>query len=442
MTDDVALRARPWMTPASVHREQDVLDSLIGVDAGGLADRVERLAAAGRATHETAAINLNPATNVMNPRAEALLASGIGTRPSLGHPGAKYETGLHELEEIEVIAAGLAQRIFDARYAEVRVASGSIANLYAFLATCRPGDRVIVPPPSVGGHVTHHRAGAAGLVGLEIHEAPVDADRFTVDVDGLAAQAERLRPSLITIGGSLNLLPHPVADIRRIADSVGAVVLFDAAHVGGLIAGRAWPGPLAEGADLMTMSTYKSLGGPPSGLVLTNRAELAERIDEIAHPGLTANFDVAKTAALAVSLLGWEVGGRAYAEAMVVTARALADALFDAGLPVVTTNEGPTASHQVAVDARGWGGGQAAAHRLEAAGLLASGIGLPERAAPDGMPGLRLGTNEIVRWGMGPSEMPELAGLLAEALTGDPARAATGVAVLRRRFDRLHHLHV
>ena len=218
-------------------------------------------------------------------------------------------------------------------------------------------------------------------------------------------------------------------------------MLFDAAHLAGPIAGGVWPDPLAQGADLMTMSTYKSLGGPPSGLVVTDRADLAERLDAIAHPGLTANFDVAKTAALAVSLLDWELGGHEHARAMVATAARLADELLALGLPVVTTVRGPTESHQLALDATGWGGGQAAAARLEVAGLLASGIGLPDREAPDGLPGLRLGTNELVRWGMGPDEMPELADLLRRALS-DPEEAARDVAALRTRFRTLHHVHV
>ncbi|MEM9712551.1 MAG: aminotransferase class I/II-fold pyridoxal phosphate-dependent enzyme [Actinomycetota bacterium] len=432
---------RPWMSDASRRREEEVLAEVGDRSVAELASHVEALAAAGRAAHEVAAINLNPAANVMNPRAEALLASGIGTRPSLGHPGAKYETGLADVEAIEVVAGELVRRVFGVRHVELRVASGSMANLYAFMATCRPGDRIIVPPPEIGGHVTHHTAGAAGLLGLEVHHAPIDVDRFTVDTAALADEAERIRPALVTIGGSLNLLPHPVAEIRAVADAVDAAVLFDAAHVAGLVAGRVWPDPLAAGADLMTMSTYKSLGGPPSGLVLTNRSDLAARLDAIAHPGLTANFDVARTAALAVSLLDWAAGGAAYATAMVDTAVALADELAALDVPVLTTSAGATASHQLAVDARRWGGGQAAAAMLERAGLLASGIGLPDRPAPDGMPGLRLGTNEIVRWGMGSAEMPELAGLVAHALAA-PEAAAAGVADLRRRFNSLHHLHV
>src|SRR3546814_8183084 len=114
------------------------------------------------------------------------------------------------------------------------------------------------PPASVVGHVTHHAAGCAGLYGLRTHPAPVDADGYTIDLDGLARLAEAVRPKLITVGGSLNLFPHPVREVRAIADAVGAKVLFDAAHQCGIIAGGAWPNPLAEGAHLMTMSTYRS----------------------------------------------------------------------------------------------------------------------------------------------------------------------------------------
>ncbi len=93
----------------------------------------------------------------MNPKAEALLASGLGSRPSLGYPGDKYEMGLEAIEQIEVIAAELCAEVFEAKYAEIRVPSGAIANLYGFMATCRPGDTIIAPPAAIGGHVTHHR---------------------------------------------------------------------------------------------------------------------------------------------------------------------------------------------------------------------------------------------------------------------------------------------
>jgi glycine hydroxymethyltransferase len=294
----------------------------------------------------------------MNPRAEAALAAGLGSRPSLGYPGDKYEMGLEAIEQIEVIAAELAAEVFQASFAEIRVPSGAIANLYAFMACARPGDAVIVPSPAVGGHVTHHEAGAAGLYGLKIYPAPVAADGYTVDVAGLAALAREVRPKLITIGGSLNLAPHPVAELRAVADVVGAKLLFDAAHLCGMIAGRVWENPLGQGAHLMTMSTYKSLGGPAGGLIVTSDAGLAERLDHIAFPGMTANFDAAKSAALALTLLDWRDHGRAYAAEMAASAAALAEAMAGEGLPVFRSGNGFTTSHQFALEAARWAAGR------------------------------------------------------------------------------------
>jgi glycine hydroxymethyltransferase len=309
-----------------------------------------------------------------------------------------------------------------------------LANLYGFMAACRPGDAILVPPAAIGGHVTHRPAGAAGLYGLEVHEYPVDPETFTADLDGLTDLADQVRPKLITVGTSLNLLPHPVGEIRRIADRIGAAVLFDAAHACGMIAGGIWPNPLDEGADLLTMSTYKSLGGPAGGLIFTNRAELAERLDGIAYPGLTANFDVAKTAALAITLFDWLDVGHPYATAMVANAVALSVELESRGIPVFRTRGGLTSSHQIAVDATRWDGGHPAAKRLRSANLLSSAIGLP---TGDGA-GLRFGTPEITRIGMTTEHMAPLADLIAAGLHGEPLAVAARTSELRGRFDGIH----
>ncbi len=403
-------------------------------------ERLGQLVDENRTIHEVDCINLNPAANVMSPAAEALLATSLGTRPSLGHPGAKYEMGLEAVEQIEVIAAELAAEVFDAPFAEVRIGSGALANLYSFMACCDPGDAIIVPPAGIAGHVTHNSAGAAGLYGLEIHEAPIDGPRYTVDVDALAQLARRVQPQMITIGASLNLTHHPVEAVRAIADEVGATVLFDAAHLSGLIAGGAWPNPLHQGAHIMTMSTYKSLAGPPAGLLVTSDAGVAERVDAIAFPGLTANFDAANTAALAMTLLDWQDEGREHAAAMIDTAAALAAHLIEAGLPVLTTPDGAaTRSHAFAVRADATGGdGHALARHLRQANLLTSAIGVPSDAASV-MGAIRLGTNEVVRWGMTPADMAPVADAIVRAVHGeDPAAVATDVGLFRRRFDRVH----
>ncbi|MFQ5567008.1 MAG: serine hydroxymethyltransferase, partial [Paracoccaceae bacterium] len=170
------LERRGWVPAGCEDYIQGIAAEAAGAEADAVAERIGALIERNRAIHDRDCINLNPATNVMNPRAEAVLAAGLGSRPSLGYPGEKYEMGLEAIEQIEVIAAELAAEVFQARYAEIRVPSGAIGNLYAFMACCKPGDAVIVPPPAIGGHVTHQEAGAAGLYGLAIHHAPVAAD--------------------------------------------------------------------------------------------------------------------------------------------------------------------------------------------------------------------------------------------------------------------------
>ncbi|WP_071673624.1 serine hydroxymethyltransferase [Nioella nitratireducens] len=438
----MTLARRPWVPTQCEDLIQSIATHTAKEDSSAIHERIEALARANRHIHERDCFNLNPATNVMNPKAEALLSSGMGSRPSLGYPGDKYEMGLEAIEEIEVIAAELVAEVFDAKYAEIRVPSGAISNLYAFMATCQPGDTIIAPPAAVGGHVTHHQAGCAGLYGLRILPAPVNADGYTVDVEGLRKLAKAQNPKLITLGASLNLFEHPVAEVRKVADEVGAKLMFDAAHQCGIIAGKAWQDPLAEGAHLMTMSTYKSLGGPAGGVIVTNDADLAERLDHIAFPGMTANFDAAKAAALAVTMLDWRDHGRAYAAEMIRMAQALAEALADGGLPVFMGAQGYTQSHQFAIAAAGVGGGQAASRTMRQAGFLACGIGLPIDEVDGDMNGLRIGTPELVRWGMTAEDAPRLASLIARALrANDPASLAPEVADWRQSFTALHFVN-
>jgi len=434
-----ALAARPWVST------EDYVQALAAEAAGqsndAVAARIENLIARNEQIHERECFNLNPATNIMNPRAEAALSRKLGSRPSLGYPGDKYEMGLEAIEEIEVIAAELAAEVFEAKYAEIRVGSGALANLYGFMALSKPGDTIIAPPASIGGHVTHHADGCAGLYGLRTLDAPVDIENYTIDIPALRALAHQQKPVLITVGGSLNLFPHPVSEVRTIADEIGAKVLFDAAHQCGMIAGKTFPNPLTQGAHLMTMSTYKSLGGPAGGLIVTNDAEIAQRLDAIAFPGLTANFDAAKSAALAITLLDWREHGQAYAQKMVATARVLASALAAEGLPVYGADHRFTRSHQFAIDAIPFGGGQTASKKLRKAGFLACGIGLPGKPIAGDMNGLRIGTPELVRWGMTEAHMPELASLIAEGLrSNDPESVAGRTAAFRQQFAQLHYI--
>ena len=423
--------SRPWLVPAAQQREADIRRSTADLDLAGLDAFVHDRIDWNRRIYDDC-VNLNPAGNVMNPRAEAVLSAGLSSHPSLGsrrrqvrdRPGSGGgDRGRRRRPRVPRVRRP--PRRDPGRVGRAREPVRVHGDVPAGRHDHRPAGvdrRPRHPPP--------RRCRRA--VRPERRRGADRPDGFTVDVERLAELAHEVRPALITLGGSLNPFPHPVAAVKEVAASVGAPLLFDAAHVCGLIAGGAWPNPLAQGADLMTMSTYKSLGGPAGGLVLTNHDDLAERIDAIAYPGLTANFDVSVTAALAIALLDWLQHGAAYAAAMIETSEVLAGHLRHLGLPV-----GPTASHQFVVDAAAWGDGDLASQHLRRANLLTSGIGLPGRT---GAAGIRIGTPEVVRWGMTAEHMPELGDLVHRALAGDPGAVASAVTAFRHRFTDLHFI--
>jgi glycine hydroxymethyltransferase len=212
--------------------------------------------------------------------------------------------------------------------------------------------------------------------------------------------------------------------------------------MGGIIAGKRFQQPLAEGAHLMTMSTYKAFGGPPSGLVLTTEEALAKRIDKIAYPGLTANFDLGKTAALAISVLDLLDHGEAYADRCIANARGLATALERQGIAVHRVKGRPhTESHHLALPAAPHGGGQSAARRLAEANIMLCGIGLPLPALAGDLNGIRIGTQEVTRLGMGSDAMEEIAGLMARMLNKDlPQDVRKDVIAFRRGYQNLHYV--
>ncbi|MBL8691034.1 MAG: aminotransferase class I/II-fold pyridoxal phosphate-dependent enzyme [Rhodospirillaceae bacterium] len=434
---------KPWL-PADCR--QAIADAEAEYLKGELADidaGLHALVDAHERHMDVETIGLNAGTNVMNPRAAALLGRSLGNRPSLGYPGDKYEMGMEYAERIEIVADGLVRRLFKAPFAEIRVGSGALANLYVFMATCAPGDRIMAFPPEMGGHVTHHKAGAAGLYGLDIHPVPYDAARMAIDLDRLRSEAKRLKPKVITVAGSLCLFPYDVAGVRGIADEIGALVLYDAAHMAGLIAGGRFQQPLAEGAHLMTCSTYKAFGGPPSGLVMTTEQGLAETIDKIAYPGLTANFDLGKTAALAMSVLDLLEHGQAYAEMCIANAHALGEAMAAEGLPVHgVAGRGHTESHHLALHAAPFGGGQTASKHLAKANVLLCGIGLPIQAVDGDLNGIRIGTQEVTRFGLTPKEMPQVARFLARVLKGNekPEQVKGDVIEFRRAFQTIRYV--
>lgn len=435
---------RPWLTQAEATRVDGLLGLFESLSPEQAVAQITAYARRSDVRYDDESIVLYAGTNVMDPKARALLASSLGSRPSLGQPGGKYETGLEDAEAIETGCMTLARRVFGAPYVEFRVASGSLANLYAYMALAKPGDTILALPTSAGGHATHREMGAAGLYGLRIVDIPWDAERMVVDVAGLAEVARRERPRIILLGGSLVLFPYPVREARAIADEVGATLMYDAAHVSALItaAGNVlFQRPLDEGAHVITLSTYKSLGGPSGGMLLTSDIALAERIESIAYPGLTANFDDGRVAALAVSLAGFNLFGAEYVAMMLANGRTFAAALAEHGLPVVAARHGFTQTHHVALDARPFGGGDHAARRLARVAIHSSGIGLPGEEVAGDYNGLRFGVQEVTRWGMEPAQMHILAGLVADRLLDrrDARDIWRDVRTLKGDFQRLRY---
>ncbi|HVL97504.1 MAG TPA: aminotransferase class I/II-fold pyridoxal phosphate-dependent enzyme [Solirubrobacteraceae bacterium] len=429
---DEAPRTAPWASERARSR-------LLAVERGLPRDPAAALDAAAAAVREHEqrveqdALLLYAGGNVPPARAAGAHRPVLSNQPSMGYAGDKYQAGLEPLDVLEVTVARLVAEVMGARFAEVRPTSATLANLAVYAAVAAPGDAIAVLPGWAGGHLSHHEVGAAGIRGLRVLELPYDVEELDVDLGAAAGLLAAERPKLVVVGASLMLHPHRLAALAELARDAGARVLYDASHVAGLVAEGRFQAPLREGADVVTFSTYKSFGGPAGGAIVSDDEALMARVTAAVYPGLTANYDIARLLPLGAAALEHLEAGGAYADACIAAARALAEALAAAGLPVVGGRRGWTSSHHVAVDARGFGGGPEAARTLAEANVLLSEIGLPGRDR-DPAGAIRIGTQTIVRQGFGAPAMPAVAALVAAALRRErpPAELRGEVADLRR----------
>lgn len=300
-----------------------------------------------------------------------------------------------------------------------------------------------VLPESGGGHISHHSYGAPGIRGVKVVDLPYDVGRLNVDLDELPGFLTKHRPKLMVVGASLLLFPHPLRQIREMADDTETMVAYDAAHVDGLIAGGLFQQPLREGAHLMTSSTYKSLGGPSGGAILTDDPDLAERVADTVYPGMTANYDAGRLGAMAITLAESLEFGEEYARACVSNARELARRLHEEGFIVAGAEMGYTASHHTAIDARDFGGGDDAARRLASAGIYTSGIDLAWQGSEEVYRGVRLGTQEVTRRGFEPEHMEQVARWMGSVLLheNDPSAVLKEVTEFRRQFTSYQYCY-
>ncbi|MGC5012365.1 glycine hydroxymethyltransferase [Streptosporangium sp. DT93] len=409
-------RVAPWAPPRAQLRLAELESEVSGLGLDAVNRLVDAVLAEHRGRLDEDGVVLYAGTNTMSERARAAHEISMGCRPSMGWPGDKYQTGLDELDVLEVLVPLQVAALMGGEFAEVRLQSATLANLACYSAFTSPGDTIAVLPEDAGGHAVQHARAVAGIRGLRTADLPYDAARLDVDHDALPTFLREHRPALVVVGAGLMLFPYDVGRIRAACDEVGALLVYDASHVAGLIAGGRFQRPLAEGAHLLTMSTYTSFGGPPGAAVVTRDEGLASRVSAAAYPGLTANYDASRLAPLAVVAAEHAAGGPVYADRCLANALALASALEAEGFGVFAAGRGWTASHHVAVDAAAFGGGDAAARLLAEGGVYLSGIGLPGQPRTEPMRGLRIGTQEVTRRGFRPDSMGAVAALMRRLL--------------------------
>lgn len=372
--------------------------------------KVERLAHDFASNIVNDGLVLYGGANIPGPRASALLNLPLGAMPAMGQGVERDQPGVANVVQIEALAEQAACELFDGAWAEVRLQSCTLANLAVYASICEPGDTIAVTPRASGGHLSHQSRGAPGMMRLKTIDLPFD-DRRQGPADAQAADLIRTtRPKLVMLGASLATHPFEFPGIRAAADEVGAIVGYDVAHIAGLIAGGAFPNPLLHGADFLTMSSYKSLGGPPGGIIIggVSRFDLQEQVRSAVFPWMTANYDATRVAALTVSLHDSLLHGKAYARAMIENARALQNALEQAGITVA-----PSETHHLALPLAD---PVEAMQKLEACGILCGTIFMSGQSHPQG---LRIGTQLLTRRGFGPADMGKVAHLLKRSLTDD-----------------------
>lgn len=384
-------------------------------------------------------INLIASENVLSRRARALLDSDFNHRYAEGHPGSRYYEGTEYIDVIESEVREVMKQLFGCRRAEVRCISGTVANESVFGALLQENDLVFVNQVQAGGHISHQKFGAVGKFTHNIKEFPTTPDGYRMDVAKVKDMIHSEKPKMVVLGKSLILHPEPVQELAPVCRETKTILVYDGAHVLGLIAGKQFQDPLAEGADVLLGSTHKTFFGSQRGVVLSNTPDddFWKKIDRAAFPGSVSNHHLFTLPPLLVAAYEMLEFGRAYAKQVVANARALANALARRGVEVAGREFGYTHTHQVAVNVARYGGGPKAAKVLLKNDIIVNFNLLPfdkKRSEPSG---LRLGVQEMTRFGMKEEEMEHLASLMQAALEGRDVRSE--VHRLRDRFQAVQY---
>lgn len=403
-------------------------------------------------------IPLIASENVTSPAVREALICDFQHRYAEGWPEDRVYAGCKYIDQVELICIDLAKKLFKADFADVRPISGVVANLVVYTALTRPGDTMMALSIPCGGHITlgplygksgAYIGGTAGAVhGLNVEYFPFDEKEMNIDVDKSIEVIRKVEPQLLMFGGSVFLFPHPVKELSAVAKEVGAKVAYDAAHVAGLIACGYFQDPLREGADVMSMSTHKTLPGPQHGMVVA-RSEYADAVKRATFPSMTSNHHLHNVAGLSIALVELLEFGKEYEGQIIKNTKALGQALYERGFKVLAEHKGFTESHTLSIDVTDFGGtiglGGDVERFLEKCNVIVNRELLPwdirEGRHFENPGGIRLGTCEVTRLGMKEKEMVEIAEFFKRLLIDreEPEKIVEDIAEFRKDYQRVHY---
>ena len=287
--------------------------------------------------------------NIISPNVKRAINSDLHGRYAEGLPGKRYYQGCDDFDTIEGIGIDLAKKVFQANFANIQSTSGTVSNIGALKALAKPGDAITAVSTADGGHISHARMGAVGLRDLNVSTYPWDEERMEPDIDASCKLIRDVQPKITLVGQSVFLFPTPLRELADAAHEVDSTVMYDGAHVLGLIAGGVFQDPLREGADVMTGSSHKTFPGPQGGFLLSSSEDetFHRRLNNAMFPGVCSSYHLHHVAGKVVALAEFEAFGQAYAGDIVRNAKAFASSLAAEGFDVLAESRGYTASHQV-----------------------------------------------------------------------------------------------
>ena len=386
-------------------------------------------------------LNLIASENVMSTRARRVLGSDFAHRYAEGHPGERYYQGTDKIDEIESWVKQQLKTLFSCQHMEVRPISGTVANDAVFSRYIQPGDVVMVNSTAGGGHISHHKSGSVGKYTKNIVDFPLTPDGYHIDCEATYALVKKLHPKVLIFGKSLFLFPEPIKDLVKICNDNETTIIYDAAHVLGLIAGKQFQDPLGEGAAIVTASTHKTFFGSQRGIIMSNMDKKEWwKIDKGAFPGSSSNHHLDTLVSLAVTTCEMIAFAEEYTKQTIANAKTLGRSLSSAGFNVQAKEFDFTESHQVAVDVSELGGGNEVARILKENDIILNMNLLPfeplEKVTNPS--GIRIGVQEMTRFGMKAEEMERIAELIKKCLK-ESCSVDNEVRELRKDFQKVHY---